>query len=289
MTTSPHTTELAATHDPELPRDWDGPTTLTAAAHTGAMIALVPTDDDLDRLVVDGGEERDELHCTLAYLGEAADIPIDARDELVELVREYVGDLGVVHADGFGIATFNPPGTERDDGLERETCVVLVLSGAELQRPFSRVRAALEDHGGNLPEQHRPWIPHVTLVYSDDADPAYFYDRTGPVAFDRVRIAFGDEVLDLPLGESEVLVANFDLHQPRDDEGRWSDSKAHVGTSSLPPLDVKRFDKRFRRAKSEADAHRHVPAVSKMTPPAGGNAGDGRDDSADRRSRGRDW
>ena len=55
--------------------------------------------------------------------------------------------------------------------------------------------------GTALPAQHEPWIPHITLIETDDADLTHILDRVGPVTFDRVRIAFGGEVYDIPLGD----------------------------------------------------------------------------------------
>ena len=52
--------------------------------------------------------------------------------------------------------------------------------------------------------------PHVTLAYTRDADLAELTDRVGPVTFDAVRLAFGDEVYDVPLGEGAVLVDRHD-------------------------------------------------------------------------------
>jgi hypothetical protein len=55
--------------------------------------------------------------------------------------------------------------------------------------------------GVDCPGQHRPWVPHITLAYTDDhyvvAD---LVDRCGPVKFDRLRVAFGEDVTDLPFG-----------------------------------------------------------------------------------------
>src|SRR6266496_3754845 len=84
---------------------------LTAAAsapdtNTGAMIALVPTGEDLNRLALDGGEPPAELHLTLVYLGEAADISPDMAAEIMD-AAEHIQD-GPVEAKVFGAALWNP-------------------------------------------------------------------------------------------------------------------------------------------------------------------------------------
>lgn len=178
--------------------------------HTGAMVALIPAEEELARLAVDGGEPAGDLHCTLMFLGEAADIPDDVRTAVVNAVRAYVDGWPPVDADGFAVSLFNPPGMERSDGRQRDTCVVLGLSGDELDLMHEVVEDAVADavdgSGWVPPEQHMPWIPHVTLAYPDGMDMAALgrmvadlADRVGPVTFDRVRVAFGGQVVDIPL------------------------------------------------------------------------------------------
>lgn len=209
---------------------------LTAAGepHTGAMIALVPSDADVARLVVDGGEEADQLHLTLLYLGEAALIPSELREALVDDLAAWTSELGTtVVGKVFAVNMFNPPDLTAG---ATEPCVVLGVSGDQLDAIHSQVDARVQDRfsraGVPLHEQHRPWIPHITLVYTDDADLSYFTDRIGPVTFDRVRLAFGDDVYDVPLGESSSgLTAAFDPNQARGPDGRWID----IGTT-LPDV-----------------------------------------------------
>jgi hypothetical protein len=57
-------------------------------------------------------------------------------------------------------------------------------------------------------EQHQPYVPHVCLAYGD-ADTLIeqmgeALEKVGPIVFDKVRIAFGTEVVDLPLVYSET-------------------------------------------------------------------------------------
>lgn len=172
--------------------------------HTGAMIALIPTDADAARLAVDGGEPADELHVTLAYLGQAIDLPPKLRAEITDAVHRTVSGLPPVDGQGFAVSAFNPPGMTHTDGQQRDTCLVLGVSGTDLADTHTLVTGALYDtvarYGVDLPPPHRPWVPHLTLTYSDDLDqlPA-LADRAGPVTFDRLRIAFAGEHVDIPL------------------------------------------------------------------------------------------
>jgi hypothetical protein len=183
------------------------PAIVTAAAevHTGAMIALVPSAADVERLTVEDGEPADQLHTTLLYLGDAADIPRAARRLLVKRLRALAVDaLKPVGAEGFALGIFNPPGRIEEDDKQRDTCIVLQLSGANLDQVhtlvINTVRQIQKTLSLSVPEQHRPWIPHVTLAYTEDIERvAELTDRTGPVTFDTLRIAFAGDVEDVRL------------------------------------------------------------------------------------------
>lgn len=182
------------------------PALIAAAEHTGAMIALIPSAADQERLSVDGGEPVEELHVTLGYLGEAAMIPPELQRAIVQRIAKCVADQVSVIGNAFAVAMFNP---ETGDGADlvaagKEPCVVLLISGQQLA-PFQQyvmhdVSMAFAAAGMEMHPQHSPWVAHLTLVYTGDADLSYFTDRVGPIAFDRVRVAFGGTVVDLPLG-----------------------------------------------------------------------------------------
>jgi 2'-5' RNA ligase len=199
--------ELPMTAAATAPERAAVPLTAAADVQTGAMVALVPADADAQRLAVDGGEPVDQLHCTLLYLGEAADIPDDARTAIVDRLRAAVADVtgagydAPVTADGFAVSLFNP-----GDVNDREPCIVLGLSGDDLDTVHGMVADSVrevesEPAGFTVPDQHAPWVPHVTLVYTGDAGVvSTLVDRVGPVTFDRIRVAFAGDNTDIPLG-----------------------------------------------------------------------------------------
>lgn len=167
-------------------------------APAGAMVALIPTDADAERLAVDDGEPPGELHATLLYLGKAVDWTDDDRQAVIDAVTRVATGHGSVEADGFALSMFNPGGDE--------PCIVLGLGGPELDDIHTTVAAAITD--GPVPEQRTPWIPHVTLTYTDDAAQlADLTDRTGPVVFDRIRVAFAGDHTDIPLADTTQAAA----------------------------------------------------------------------------------
>lgn len=193
----------------------DGRTAAADGSHLmGAMIALLPTEDDAARLAVDGGEDADELHLTLYFLGDDGVVwTEDQRNELIDLVSSAVADLpGPFTARAFGVNHWNPDsdnpswvwavGDDRDRPEDAPT----------LEHVRQLVTSALEDTHDrpDIPVQHSPWVPHVCAQYGDDADvlPALL-DRIGGIRFDRIRLAFAGDHTDIALGpeQEEELMA----------------------------------------------------------------------------------
>jgi hypothetical protein len=180
---------------------------------TGAMIALVPTDADLDRLALAAGEPRDELHLTLFYLGKAADHPPETQSGLVNAIESMIQNryITVFTTRAFGADLWNP--TSDDPawvlGVGDLPSDERVGEGYALVEVRESVREAWLDGGIDLqvPPQHTPWAPHVCLAYSND--PALLSElvaRLGPVTFDRVRIAFANEVVNVPLAIADATL-----------------------------------------------------------------------------------
>lgn len=171
-------------------------TVAAADVSTGAMIALVPTEEDATRLALEDFEAPEQLHLTLVYLGEAADFSPEARESIISTVKRYAADP--ITARAFAVNIFNP---DNDEGA------ALVLGvgndgGPALEELRSNVFSAVNGLGGmKIAENHTPWIPHVTLAYSEHAHELVTKAsaRVGPVTFDRVRVAFGGETTDVPL------------------------------------------------------------------------------------------
>lgn len=173
-------------------------------APTGAMIALVPTEATMERLALEGGESAGQLHCTVMYLGDAEDITDDAVGALRSSMQEIaMAQEAPLVAEAFNVSVFNP---HRED---RETCLVLGLSGANLAALATDIRTRAEDvllgMDVLVPDQHMPWIPHVTLDYTEDVSQVgELMGLTGDITFDRIRVARGEEVFDFTLGSADT-------------------------------------------------------------------------------------
>jgi hypothetical protein len=188
---------------------------MASEAQTGAMIALIPTEADLDRLTIDedGAEPRDELHLTLYYLGEGADFDDETRQKLVNAVTSMIENRAIepVIARAFGYAHWNP--TSDSPAWVLNVGDVRGENGAATGGTMAEVRTSMSEawfDGGvefELPTQYTPWAPHICMAYADDDWTAECARRLGDVTFDRVRLAFAGQVFDVPLGVTATVAS----------------------------------------------------------------------------------
>lgn len=214
--------------------DTTGPVPLAVAAAArddkteGAMIALIPSAADLERLSLDGYEEPDELHLTLFYLGDADQT---TPTQVNELVTALLGALrgmkrtAPVTATTFGVAHWNPTG-------EHPAWVLNVGDGGSggpsaLEEMHSLVYDVLRDSGIDYPPQHTPWQPHICIAYSKENLYSELSSRLGPVTFDTLRVAWGEYDIDIRLGEQITASATVEeFHLPGKHD---QDSHGHPG------------------------------------------------------------
>lgn len=252
------------------------PSGITAAARDdksdGAMIALVPTLHDLERLALDGFEPPDDLHLTLFYLGDADKITPTQINELVtgviQEVRDEEGDTPIL-ANAFGVAHWNPesdypawvlnvgdekPAEDGDTSRERVTGL------ADVRHMVEHV---LEDLRIDYPPQHSPWQPHVCIAYSKDDLYGELASRLGPLTFDVLRVAWGEYDIDIRLVEQVTAsVVTEEFHLP----GRHN-QKSHGNRKSKPSQDTVSptttseddFTRRAREARTGTAAYTLVP------------------------------
>jgi 2'-5' RNA ligase len=172
---------------------------LMAAAepHTQGMIALIPSDEDAARIAVEGGEDPLDLHVTLQLLGEIEGMP----EEIKAVLRQGVEDIAIAvdqfDGNAFAVSWFNPTG---DD-----PCWVLGIGGDEIDAAHTLAEQLVAFLGDGTmwtaPEQHHPFVAHMTAKYTDDPELVEeLATRVGPVRFDRIRLALAGDNYDVPLG-----------------------------------------------------------------------------------------
>lgn len=173
--------------------------------HSGGMVALIPRADDAEKLRVGGGEKLGELHLTLVYLGgDVTGWTADQRNHLTSMALRTALSAGApVTARVIGPGLFNPDG---HDG--RDPCAVYLVGDS---RMISPMREMLREFVSE--EQHEPFLPHVTAGFGI---PVNRLKYTGPVVFDRLRVAFAGDVYDFPLGEvgEKSIASEFKVIRP---------------------------------------------------------------------------
>lgn len=198
---------LTAASDSSTPDGDDDSDADVMAGPTGAMIALIPSQADIDRLALPGGEAPEDLHLTLFYLGDAAQYDSASRQAIVAGVTEIVLGEPALAVTGFGAALWNPAG--------QDPAIVLNVGGSDgLQSARWAVESAL--YGATwdscIPEQHNPWSPHICLAYSADISLlTQAVAQVGPITLDRVRIAFAGVNVDIPLVVGDPVLMSGSL------------------------------------------------------------------------------
>ncbi|MBP5870844.1 hypothetical protein [Streptomyces scabiei] len=191
--------------------------TLTAAADgshmSGAMIALMPTVEDAERLAIEGGEAAEQLHLTLRYLGKGADFDEASRAAIVDSVRALSEGMPPITSKLFGAAHWNGNGDEPSwvwsVGYDPEHGQSLEAAHGMAEEALLMAPIDME-----LPPPHTPWVAHICGAYSDELDLIIpMEERLGPVTFDRVRVAFAGDHTDIPLGESLTAAADGPLRR----------------------------------------------------------------------------
>ncbi|HSC26534.1 MAG TPA: hypothetical protein VLD67_04625, partial [Vicinamibacterales bacterium] len=205
--------------------------TLTAAADgshlSGAMIALMPTPEDAARLAFEGGEDAEQLYLTLYYLGNGADFSEQTRSSIIDGVTDVLPHYasGPVNGNAFGAAHWNgnsdEPSWVWSVGDDRATPRTLGMLHGAIAMALEETLAEEGVDYPDLPEQHTPWVPHICAAYSDELDLVIaLEERLGPIAFDRVRVAFAGDHTDIPLDGPVTAAAGPLRRQPTDLETR---------------------------------------------------------------------
>ena len=160
----------------------------------GAMIALYPPAGLARQLHTDGGFDVDELHCTVAYLGDAADVDLDKVLTAAEAIAERPAITGSVAGHG------------RFTGGEQDVLVALVDSPA-LEQLRRDLVDALSKLNIEVPAEHG-YTPHVTLQYLDRGDLSPV-DRleAPPVTFGALVVVHGTDRYECPFWPADIATA----------------------------------------------------------------------------------
>jgi 2'-5' RNA ligase len=168
------------------------------ADQTGAMIALMipPVIADQIKLSMDGALPTEEMHITLAYLGETQDLPEDGRGKALEVVKAVAAQKPIS-------GTINGSGrfVNADTGQD---AIYLNFDAPELPDLRAKIIDQLKQAGLPAVENHG-FSPHITLAYVDPGMDMPKIELPGePVTVAGLTLAWGEEQETVPFGNPEA-------------------------------------------------------------------------------------
>ena len=177
------------------------------------MLALYPPPPLADDLAVDDGLEPVDLHLTIAYTGDAADVDPEA----LKAAAAALADREPVQAVISGHARFT--GGEQD-------VIVALADSPQIESLRADALRVLDAAGIAVPSEHG-FTAHCSLAYldADDPDPVVRL-APRPVSFGAISAVHGEDRTDYAfapdgsLEESAVAELTVDLSDP---QGIWAD------------------------------------------------------------------
>lgn len=184
-------------------------------ARTGAMIAFFLPEETAQQLTAQVGElpagsslvPPEEMHVTLAYLGDAATLEQDGHDQgqALEWLMHFAQHQTLVQARLNGLARFLQV---QADGTQ---ALVALVDAPMLERWRHDLLEMLEYGGGLKPARTHSFTAHITLAYlpADAPTPAWTLPEMN-LAFPQIALAWRDQVTAFDLqGTPQVNEAGF--------------------------------------------------------------------------------
>lgn len=182
--------------------------------HTGVMIALFLDRKTAKKLAIPDGEPVNDLHITLAFLGDKNEIELDI-PALKKLVAGYASEAAPLKGTTSGIGRFSP--SDSSDGLVPIYASVNV-SGIQAFR--SDLVKQLETEDIEIANDFE-YMPHITLAYVDE-DEASPVDSipTLKLAFDQLWLCIGDDRYSFPIGDEQYPSKHVQVIDQSNDEDK---------------------------------------------------------------------
>lgn len=157
-----------------------------SANHAGIMVAFMLSPDVAAQLAVPGGEPAEDLHVTLAYLGDADEWTPAQQQGMQRIVSAFARSHPALSGRLSGVGRFNAPEGEPEP-------VYASVDVPDLPAFRQALVKVLAD-GGYIANKEHGFTPHCTLAYLEPDEPTPV-QRLGaiPLLFDRLLLAIGDQ------------------------------------------------------------------------------------------------
>lgn len=189
-----------------------------------AMICLMPP--EATSLAVDGGTPADELHVTLAYLGDAADLDADTMTELAAICDELAAGMEEGTGKIAGPAAFvNDPDPDETDA---QVPLVALVDSQWIAGLYGQLVDALTASGIDLPSEHG-FIPHMTLSYA--TAPSLLDIPQTNLTFPSIWLIVGTDQTEFPCGAA--MTASAIGAAPDEPPREWFDDPRLPGPTAL--------------------------------------------------------
>ncbi len=156
--------------------------------HTGMMIAFMLDPDTASHLALPDGEPPQDMHVTLAFLGDKNDVTLNI-DQLKQELASFAAKAMPLEGTTGGLGRFTP-----SDSSDNLSPVIALVNVPGLVAWRAALVQRLSDTGVNVANDF-DFTPHITLAY---------IDADVPLVFDQLCLAIGDDRTYFKIGTSQA-------------------------------------------------------------------------------------
>lgn len=170
------------------------------------MVAFMVKPEIAAKLALPGGENAEDLHMTLAFMGNTDDdppdgyvSPVNTLDNLRLVLSSFAKHQEVLNGATGGIGRFSPsPSSD-------EASPVIALVNVPGLQEFRRNLVETLETVGYFIHKEFDYLPHMTLAYLDPDAPMPADDLPAlPLIFDELCLAIGDDRYVFPIGKGNT-------------------------------------------------------------------------------------
>lgn len=212
--------------------------------HTGIIVAFFLDKKTAKMLALPDGEPPNDLHVTLAFLGDKSEYG-DSFDKLKKALAGFASEAIPLTGNVSGLARF-----ASSDSSDGQDPVVALVNIPGIHKWRETLVKRIESAGYHVANDFE-YTPHITLTYINTDDPMPIESVSSvPLTFDRLWLAVGDDRSSFKVGKDEPAKSKVQTRQdvprsaysPLQDRRRpgkhWSPAlirEASSGKRPIPP------------------------------------------------------